>query len=334
MHELILDLLDQAPAHVITRIPLDQGALIACFDTPGRAGVGAQAGAPQPPRWIAKTATTPAAILRLQAEAQALGYLEPWSQTLRIPRILGWQESDHECCLVQSGALGLPQPCRWDLRRPWAALPLTLTQAADWLAYFQQLVPARRPVPLAELAGAMRRKLRENAARDQEAAKLLLELCAIIPSHSPDLMSVACHGDFWRGNVLFTSGSKLPSLTGVIDWSGFTGSTALDDLLTWMATLTPRAPRSRLELWLALFFRPGRPRDFLRQWASRHGYDDRAARLAFLVFLARRMQWELGLDLQARDAAERASALGDWAELLAWMAQHNYADPFTPLPCR
>jgi len=332
MHEIILDLLDQSPGHAITRIPLDQGALIACFDAPGCAPLGS--GARETPRWIAKTAVTPAAIVRLHAEARALGYLEPWSQTLRLPRILGWREAEDECCLVQSGVAGLPQPCRWDPRRPWACLPETLLQAADWLAYFQQLVPARRPATLAQLANEMRLQLQENAGRHSRFAPLLLALHGVIPNRAPGVGTVACHGDYWRGNVLFASNSRIPAVTGVIDWSGFTSSTALEDLLTWMATVTPRTSRARLDLWVALFFCPGRPRDFLRQWAAKHGYDDSAGRVAFLLFLARRLQWELGLDLQARSASESATALGDWTEFLAWMAQHNYPDPFTPLPCR
>ena len=326
MHELILDLLQDHPGAALARFPLDDGALLCLF----------HGGAC--PRWIAKTAAGEAGIRRLRAEAAALDQLEPWANILNIPRRLGWHDGaaapDELACLVQSGVDGTPAAGVCDLRRPWAALPDETRHIAAWLRRFQVTVPPPRACTLADLERQARRQAEDACSSHPEYAPLLRSaLAALPPLPEPSRPAIAIHGDFWSGNVLWDSKRDPSRAVGVIDWSGFGAGTALEDLLTWTAHLGARGRlRSRLERWRVLFFSPGTARDFLRGWSAGCGYGESLARWAFYLFLLRRMGWELGLGLQARDDTERATAQCDWTEIAAWLAQHRHPDPFTPMP--
>lgn len=328
MHELVLELLrDQPQPGALARFPLDDGALVCAFRGPGR------------PRWIAKTAEGEAGIQRLRAEAAALGQMEAHADVLGIPRLLGWEDGtdspDGNACLVQSGVAGEPALGTVALRRPWAPLPEETRQAAAWLDQFQQLVPPPRAATLGELEQELRSQIEQDCLLDPEHRPLLLPLLkALPPSPEPGRAAVAMHGDFWAGNVLLEARAGWPLAVRVIDWSGFGAGTALVDLLTWMAQLGENRTRrmERLARWQALLFAPGTVRDFLRGWSANRHYGADLARWAFYMFLLHRLRWELGLALQTRDAAERAQAQRDWAAIIAWLVQHRYPDPFTPLP--
>ena len=326
MHELIRDLLQNHPGAALARFPLDDGALVCLF----------QGGAC--PRWIAKTAAGEAGIRRLCAEAAALNQLEPWADILNIPQRLGWHDgaaaAAGEACLVQSGVNGAPAAGVCDLRRPWAALPDETRRVAAWLRRFQVTVPPPHTSTLADLEQQARRQAeRACLSHPHYAALLRSALTALPPLAEPSRPATAIHGDFWSGNVLWDSKRGPSKAPGVIDWSGFGAGTALEDLLTWTAHLGARGRvLSRLDRWRVLFFSAGTARDFLRDWSSGCGYGESLARWAFYLFLLRRMGWELGLGLQARDAAERARAQRDWTEIAAWLTQHRHPDPFTPMP--
>lgn len=328
MHELILELVrDQPTPAALARFPLDDGALVCAFRDAER------------PRWVAKTAFGATGIRRLQAEAQALGYLEPWAERLGLPRLLGWDDgadaADGSACLAQTGLDGTPARGAAALSRPWAPLPEETREIAEWLLRFQTSVRPRTAVALGELDRAARAQMpRDCQAAPPYAALLLPLLAALPPLVEPNRPAEAAHGDFWAGNVLFDAHARQLPQVRVIDWSGFGPATALDDLLTWTAHLGARryARLGRLGRWQALFFSPGTIREYLRAFAARRAYGEALARWAFYLFLIRRLRWELGLDLQTRNDTERAAAQAEWTEIVAWLQQRRYPDPFTPMP--
>ncbi|HUX67643.1 MAG TPA: phosphotransferase [Terriglobales bacterium] len=342
MHELILEMVQMAPAPVaLSRLPLDDGALVVGFAVGGDRRQRAQA----PPLWVGKTGYGSRGCRRLRAEAQALGQLEGLAGTLPVPRLLGWRESEVRgeavACLVQSGMAGTPMegagPRGWGSR----GLPAALLAAGDWLRRFQRLADAQRLAGprrgLTELAAEACARAENEAEGHAELAPLLTALSPVVAHAAaraePGAASVPMHGDFWAENILAVRPVRSLHDMSVIDWSGLGAGSALDDLLTFTANLSDGAARrERLGRWQELFFAPGRVRDYLRDWAAAAGYGDRTARLAFYLFLLRRLVWELGLGLQTRSAGERAQARAEWSEVLAWLAQRRYPDPFLPMP--
>ena len=327
MHELILDLVRDMPTpYRLARLPLDDGALVSLFSATER------------PRWIAKTATNAAGIRRLRAEARALGWMETQAEALGVPRLLGWREeaSGDVACLVQSGVTGRPA---FGLRRGRRGLPFPTHLVGDWLQRFQCLVISPRQRSVADVRAEVCRQADADAEAHPGYAALLDGLLAglqTLPLGTGALTpSVAVHGDFWAGNVLLAPAASRGLRLRVIDWSGFDDGTGLEDMLTWMAFLDARrsVPEAgRLQRWRRVFFVPGPARDFLRDWSQRVGYAAATARLAFYLFLLRRLSWELGLCLQARSPGEQARARQEWTAVVAWLAQNRYPDPFSATP--
>ena len=344
MHELIMDFLQVSAAPVeLSRLPLDDGALVVGFETGGRGRRQAQSA----PLWVAKTAYGPRGCRRLRAEAQALGQLAALAGTLQVPRLLGWRESEvggeAAACLIQSGMPGSPVRCNWLKRRTWTGLPTALLAAGDWLQRFQRLADRHRLAGprrgLTELAAEAGARAQAEAEDHTELAALLLALPPVVAEAAaqaePQAASLPIHGDYWAGNILAVAPN--PSFHGlsVIDWSGLGAGSALDDILTWVGNQGGgRVGRSagRLARWQALYFSSAPVRGYLREWAAAAGYADRTARLAFYLFLQRRLSWELGLGLQTRGAGERARARAEWGEVLGWLARRRYPDPFLPMP--
>ncbi|MGH9487359.1 MAG: phosphotransferase [Terriglobales bacterium] len=330
MHELVWELSRrEKPASVLLQLPLDGGALLAAFDPRAQGQV----------RWLAKTGYGEAACRRLRAEARALTMLAGHAGRLHLPELVGFRESGTgnaaTACLVQSGMPGQIRIAAWS-GRAWADFDPVTEAALSWLGAWQQtnLSPGPERVSLAELGARTATRADADMERFPQLAALLRWI--------PDLMSVgavhntavAVHGDFWAGNLLLQSrgwGWKL-QLGGVVDWSGFGAGSALDDLLNWFTQLRcgPRRRRwEAAETWLRVLFCAGRPRQCLRLWAGQVGYAPASARYAFYLFVARRLSWELGLDLQARSMPERQQARQKWSGVLAWLARHGYPDPFS-----
>ena len=332
MHELILELVrDSREPYALARFPLDDGAMVALFSA-GR------------PRWIAKTADRPAGVRRLRAEARGLGQIEPDANALGVPRLLGWNETpdgdfDAVACLVQSAVPGGHEHLAWNRRDGLAPLPATTLAAGDWIRRFQTRVAPPRALTLGELTDQICGLAAADRRSHPEYAPLLDGLLAVIDRLAArarcEPPAVAVHGDFWAGNILVERPRGRAPLLHVVDWSGFDAGTALDDILTWMAQLRlagipPAAPR--LERWIRVFFTPGRAREYLRDWKVEAGYSEADARLAFYLHLIRRMSWELGLGLQSRSQFERGRARREWEQVLDWLVQYRYPDPFTPVP--
>ncbi|MGH9476736.1 MAG: phosphotransferase [Terriglobales bacterium] len=304
MHEVVRELMERDwPPAVVARVPLDGGALVAGFEPAGR----------QRLRWVAKVGYGQAACQRLRAEAAALRGLAAVAEQLQIPRLLAYREqgggATARACLAQSGLAG----ARWRRRRAAAVLA--------WLRRFQELAPGPGPRPaLQTLVATMREQCTTQVRCDPDLAPWLDWVAAQLPpeSHAGAALAAPVHGDFWPGNVLWQPGGGV----GVVDWGGWGWGSRLDDVLTWHTH--PGLGEARLDPVL----RQGEARRCLRAWAAAAGYDGAAARLAFYLFVARRVRWELGLDLQARRQAERRQARREWRAVLAALARQRYPDPF------
>ncbi|HWG37789.1 MAG TPA: phosphotransferase [Terriglobales bacterium] len=328
MHELILEFVRAAPQPLaLLRVPLDDGALVAAFETKSSPEAAA-------PRWIAKFASGAHACARLRSESAALSALEPWSSRLGLARQLAWREAEagEPACLLQSGVPGFARPWRW--RGGNSALPRGLDQAIAWLQHFQACRFSWLPWPaltLGQLAEqALADRARHIAAHPEWASMLgaIPEVLLAPPgiSHEP---AVPVHGDFWSGNLLFSGRSRSPAIA-VIDWSGFAPGTRWHDLLTLLANLrcgTMRRSLGRAQAWEAVFYATGRARDMLLRWAGLSGASGATVGWAFHLFAQQRMAWELGLGLQTRNPAERAQAMQEWGEIVAAMAQRGFPSP-------
>lgn len=332
MHELVREWSARGGSGLrLARLPLDEGALVAAF-VPARGGSRLH--------WLAKTAYGEAACRRLRAEQAALARLAPVAERLNIPRLLAWSEigadEASEACLLQTAVDGEPMHCRWNGHGAGSALAPALAATGDWLRRFQALSreqPELHPgLSLAEWTGQTRTRL---ATATGEAARLLGPLLPLAAEAAAPIPCVPVHGDFWTGNMVWTPGRGKGAGVGVVDWSGLRHGSALDDLLTWMASLVCGRRghrRTRLEAWKLLWFTGGQPRQYLRAWVAEAGYPAATARGAFYLFLARRLAWELGLDLQARNGAERECSQAEWSEALDWLQLHSFPDPFTSAP--
>lgn len=330
MHELVREWSARChPPPRLARLPLDGGALVAAFAPAG--------GAHRMP-WLAKTARGEAACRRLRAERDALVRLAPVAERLGIPCLLAYREEAAagvpEACLLQTALPGPPLRCHWRGRLTWR-LRRGLAAADAWVREFQMLCRQHADLqPTATLAELTERTRERGQAAAPPAAGLLSPLLAECGSGPRASRCVLVHGDFWAGNLLWLPRrgrlAAAASRLAVVDWSGLGAGSALDDLLTWMASLPCEAATgSRLALWRTLWLAPGYARQLLRARAREAGYTAAEARAAFYLFLARRLGWELGLDLQARNPAETARAMAEWSLALDWLRQHGFPDPFS-----
>ncbi len=272
------------------------------------------------PYQVVKTASSARGIRRLQAESAALLYLESVAPQLQVPRQVSWQSQLPEACLVETAVPGVPLGTHFR-GGGIAALRPFLPTVCLWLDRFQALT---RPAT-AESVVALFFQWRETNHAGLNNIPPLLPLLQCLESMTAHLQggAVMVHGDFWSGNLLLQD-----EQLGVIDWNGLRLGTRWEDLLTFLLCALPAAPEPRLRAFQQCFFEDVEIACRLRNSAALGGAAAGELRFAFYFFLARRLFWEQGLDLQNRDSGEREQSLRQWTPLLSWIEDRQFPEPF------
>ncbi len=281
-----------------------QMALIACF------------GHSPTPLWIAKLSHHETGHQLLRQERDALAYLQPWAEPLGIPQGWDWAESNGVCCLLQQGMAGI---CQGEYSHS------ALRQALDWLVRFQRLVPPPHPITLPALIAQDWQQSQQNPDPFRLSHRLLDWL-----RHQPAaaLPVTVSHGDFWIGNLLFTS-DKIH----VVDWPCMGSRPPLEDMLTLLLKAESRpsiSGRGDLESFLQFWHRPWTAASW-RQSIRRLGWTAETAAQCFYLYLARRIRWESGLEGQFRSPAERLAANMRWSAIVEWLSERQFPPPFSTI---
>lgn len=307
MHDVVRrNCMGCGPGLQLMRYPTDDGLMIFAFRR-GRVH----------PVWVAKKGAGRRGRLRMQGEKRALAWILPWHRPLRTPELLDSMETAAEIWVVQSGLHGEHRSVSIGAS---GVLPAELSTAAEWLYQFQRLVATPAETDLQEIAFTW---ARNAEARPDGWSDLLWKQ---VRAASRPVPAVAVHGDFWPGNLLFERDRM-----SVLDWNNFHAGNPLDDLLTLlMTTLHTERGRylDRMSCFLRTFFAPDPTLELLRAWALRSQIEPLEGRFCFYLFLARRLRWELGFGLQSRSSKSIAQSQTFWKPALAWLAAHNFPDPF------
>lgn len=272
-------------------------------------------GASVKPQWVAKIATNDTGRDILAREYQALRELEPWAESLGIPRCDDWKASP-PTCLIMEGLAGRPGHGLAERE-----IEICLDRALIWLRKLQTVVPARKI--------SARDYWRETWMRSQldpDPAGTAHTLLTWLGKQPPQEHALtASHGDFWLGNLLLDGGEIK-----VFDWGCYDTRGPLDDAYTLLLHAMAPAPNGHcdLESFRGLFWEnrdmAGRCAAIYRTWKI----TAEQARWEFYMFLARRIRWETGLEGQFRSPAFRLNAQQRWAAIGQWLRERNY--PFPP----
>ena len=264
------------------------------------------------PRWIAKSSGDAIGIASVRKEYEALAYLASWAEPLGIPRIIDWEDTGGEVCLIVTGAAGsaAATPLRVDRRSP---VPGYFNRAAEWLARFQQLVPARTSVSLATLSRAVADELQTQPGY----GALLDGILGMLrnPGAAGDHAAPPIHGDFWATNVLLSDRQ-----INVIDWDYFGPGFPFEDLFSFVIYqqyVMPNRYCTLPESYLHCIFSDSPVCQFVkRHFATLFSPDQ--ARLYFYGFLGRRI-------------CRETTAAEQWRTLLERLAAAKYPAPCTPI---
>jgi aminoglycoside phosphotransferase (APT) family kinase protein len=302
MHNAVLNRIKETPAPVqLARIGSKRGTAIVCAFTSEDAA----------PLWVAKTARNPEGIVRLKNEQQALAYLEPWAALLHIPRVLAWEESGSQACLIISGVDGQ----QTDLALPVDASLETVRQsfgpAARWLRTFWSKVPSPTATSVNESADSLARRLRVA----DEWRERMEGVIGLLARGRPggDASPVPMHGDFFPMNVTLCRGEL-----SVIDWDHFDGGLPLHDLFSFVANsyyIRKRRICTKTEVYLHVFFSQSPVSRFLREQIQEQRIGPELARFYFYGYLARQI------------LTETCSAPPLWYPLLEKLKQLDYPCP-------
>ena len=161
------------------------------------------------PSWVVKGTRDPRGIAALRAERDALRRLanaiEHSTLAHQVPRLLGWDETESEACLVETFLAGVPLAGRF-------ASASGLADALDWLVRFHEAAhPHPTIAPISRNAVESALTACESLIPD-EATRLGVEreIRALQGRPAPHGL---VHGDFNPHNVL-REGNAL----SVIDW--------------------------------------------------------------------------------------------------------------------
>ena len=231
------------------------------------------------PLWIGKTSAQDAGRARLRKENAALSHVAPWSQQLRTPAVVAFEDDVEETCLIQTGIPGF-------VSRPSSASTSSLTQpvhkALAWLEQFEQLVPLPQQMTLAQLTEQVAGRLQPHVEKNP-AVK---DLAQFLRSEQPMQLALQpLHGDFWHENV-FVSGAQV----GVIDWDELRSGLPLHDALTLLLSSLTGADLGHA--FDQAFFSASAQGRYLRKRTDALGVGAAEARFCFYAFAAERLSWK------------------------------------------
>lgn len=306
MHSAILSRLRSDSRVASARIASGRGSIIGAFDdrTPH-------------PLWIAKTARKPEDVARLRKEFEALGYLQPWSGELGIPRALEWDATDRQAVLIQSGVRGRRESVSLALDAGDAEVRKRFEEVLGWLKRFQAAVPAPAAMTVKELA---EKRVEDLGSRRGEAGEALDGVIAVLGrvGSAGQRGAIAVHGDFYPANVLFVK----PGLS-VVDWSAFGTGFPLQDAFSYVAN-TDYYRRGRVcrlvESYRHAFFSGSRVNDLIGREIGSDGSSEQEARDLFYCFLATQI------------CADASTPMQFWLEIARYLEPFGYPGPCTPLP--
>lgn len=271
-------------------------------------------GASVKPLWVAKMATNETGRDILAREYQALRELEPWAESLGIPRCDDWKATPPSC-LIMEGLAGRPGHGLAGREKE-----ICLDRALDWLRKFQATVPARKIS-----ARDYWRRYWARSQRDPDPAGTALAILSWLGRQTPpECALTASHGDFWLGNLLLEAGEIR-----VFDWGCYDTRGPLDDIYTLLLHAIAPAPNGHcdFESFRGQFWEN---RTMARRCAGIYHtwkITPARARWEFYMFLARRIRWETGREGQFRSPAFRLNAQQRWAAIGHWLREHGYPYP-------
>ncbi len=318
MHELVREYWARTPRpEALAQLrSAPHTTLLACF-----------AAGQRHPAWVAKLAWEENRRAALRREHAILCRLHSHARELGAPLALAWEDNDREACLILSGLPGAIPPWRCGPGRLRSAAVRLLHRSSDWIRRLQSLLPAvadrcQSPPTVQQLAAELIAARRRRP--DQWPIEALLAAMQA-ECRQPPLPAVSCHGDFWIGNLLL-AGPQLH----VVDWNGLSPGSPLDDYWLLITKSSLPAGLSRWQLLERQLFRPGPLARRLRR-AAPCALAAPALRLSFYLFLARRLRWEAGLDLQPRTAWHHQAARREWLPVLQALEDRAFPTPFAGL---
>ena len=258
------------------------------------------------PLWIAKTATTPAAIAHLRQERDALVHLQPWSKALNIPAVLDAEETEEDLCLIQGAVDGVAPRMRLPVNLSSRRFPQPMLAAMSWLEHFRRWVTPPGGKSLMDITHEVIHGLEFLRPHSTSTIDGLIKVLRNNPP-SGRIPVVAVHGDFWWQNTLFG-----PHGIGVIDWDAFHAGVAIEDIFTF--ALSCCIPNGRhlhdIDSFKSAFFASTSVCQFVQEAIADCHLGVGDARFCFYFFIANRTLFK--------------ASSNDWLKVLGWLLEHDY----------
>ena len=266
--------------------------------------------------WVAKVARHPSSISALEREHKALHYLEPWAETLQIPRVLSWESDAESACLVQTAITGGASRFHLDTSAPAQVVATVWDPAFDWISRFEQIVPPPRRVALGDHLEQLLAQLQEDSAA-LPVARILAETRHRLPRLLSREARPA-HGDFAPGNLVLTERGL-----GVVDWEEFGPAFPLQDLLTIVCNSEYYAGKKRrdlLETYAHVLFSQSPACRLMLSRIQPAGLDQHELGFCFYAYLGTRIRFQ------------KSVCAADWTAFLNYLEKFGYPGPGTVIP--
>lgn len=266
--------------------------------------------------WVAKVARHPTSIPVLLRENKALRYLEPWADTLRIPRILSWDRDVQSACLVQTGIDGQLARFHFGVDASARLLAQVLEQPFAWIERLGQLVPPPSRITLGVRLDELLVRL-----QNEPVAAPVVRILTEARERTSRLLSLEAgvvHGDFTPGNLVLTKRGL-----GVVDWEEFGAGFPLQDLFTILCNCDyyiADQPCDLVETYAHVLFSHSATCRFALSRLELAGLDRDELRFCFYAYLGTMIGFQ------------KAVPESKWIALLSYLGRFGYPAPGTVLP--